>query len=77
MKYGSRSYESRDDKASCQLSEKETKKVTVTAEIFGMTISSILLYEFIKLITRYILDNLGRYKLALIHNPDMLKLQDQ
>ena len=77
MKYGSRSYESRDDKASCQLAEKETKKVTVTAEIFGMTISSILLYEFIKLITRYILDNLGRYKLALIHNPDMLKLQDQ
>ena len=51
--------------------------MNVTAEIFGITISSILLYEFIKLITRYILDNLGRYKLALIHNPDMLKLQDQ
>ena len=51
--------------------------MTVTAEIFGMTISCLLLYEFIKLITRYILDNLGRYKLALIHNPDMLKLQDQ
>ena len=52
------------------------KEVIVTAEIFGMPISFILLYEFIKLITRYILDNLGKYKLALIHNPDMLKLQD-
>lgn len=52
------------------------KKVIVTAEIFGMPISFILLYGFIKLITRYILDNLGKYKLALIHNPDVLKLQD-
>ena len=50
--------------------------MTVTAEIFSMPISFILLHEFIKLITRYILDNLGKYKLALIHNPDMLKLQD-
>ena len=52
------------------------KEVIVTAEIFGMPISFILLYEFIKLITRYILDNLGKYKLTLIHNPDVLKLQD-
>lgn len=64
---------------SCQLSEKEMKemkKVTVTAEIFGMPISFILLYEFIKQISRYILYNLGKYKLAIIHNPDILKLQD-
>ncbi|CCZ48502.1 unknown [Bacteroides sp. CAG:661] len=52
------------------------KEVIVTAEIFGMPISFILLYEFIKLISRYILDNLGKYKFALIHNPEMLKLQD-
>ena len=50
--------------------------MTVTAKIFGMPISLILLYEFIKLISRYILDNLGKYKLALIHNPSMLELQD-
>ena len=48
------------------------EEVIVTAEIFGMPVSFILLDKFVKLVTRYKLDYLREHKLTLIHNPDIM-----
>lgn len=48
------------------------QKMRVTVEILCVPIAFILLYQFVELITRYKLDNLREYKLALIHNLDAL-----
>lgn len=44
----------------------------VAVEILRVPIAFILLYQFVKLIARYKLDDLGEYKLTLIHNLDAL-----
>ena len=49
------------------------KKMVITIEILTVPVSFISFHEFVKLVSRHKLDNLGEYIFAMIHNPYVLK----
>ena len=83
--YGSRSYGSQDDKAFWngpqgtgsperiaprQLPEKQMQEMVIAVQVLGVPITFVPLYYLIELVTWNKLHDLGKHKLALIHNPD-------
>lgn len=60
-----------------QLPEKQMQEMVIAVQVLGVPITFVPLYYLIELVTWDKLHNLGKYKLALIHNPDAFgKQQD-
>ena len=53
-----------------QLPEKQMQEMVIAVQVLSVPITFVPLYYLIELVKRNKLHDLGKYKLALIHNPD-------
>lgn len=55
--------------AACNLTEQQVLQLVVAGQVLCVSVSTILIYEFVELITRDIIHNLGENITTDVHNP--------